>query len=329
MWEKVDKVVAAGVDTVYPGATLLVGRPGTVLHHRAYGTSDGCRPVKTNAIYDVASLTKVVATTTAIMYLLAEGEITLQDPLGRYLQMEEIAGLTIYQCLTHTTGMSAYSDLWRHKQGVELRQALLCLPPLFQKPKKIVYSCLNFIALMGLVEAVVGEKFNTFIEGLFSQAGMINTTFSPGANDDVVPTSMRDGQRIVGLPDDELAYYLGGVSGNAGLFSHTHDLFIFLSKLLEGAIVPLPVVEKFTTELVQLGDDRRRLGWLAPAPNSSGGDFLSTRAFGHTGFTGTSLWVEPGKGFVIFLTNRVFIRRRGGDIHSIRRRLHNVVFSHL
>ena len=155
---------------------------------------------------------------------------------------------------------------------------------------------------------------------------MNDTCFIPKNIENIAPTSIRDGKYLIGKPDDELSYYMGGVSGNAGLFTTATDLFIFMSSLLQSKIVKEKVWKKFISETI------RHLGWAAPTKASSAGDMLDTSAFGHTGFTGTMIWVEPESSlFTIFLTNRTHISRWDSipTLQVIRRRLNNIIFSSL
>jgi CubicO group peptidase (beta-lactamase class C family) len=330
MWETVDKIVKSGINKIYPGAVLLVGRPGEILYEKSYGTIDGVRKTQLDTIYDIASLTKVVATTTAVMKLFEEGLLHLNDRLGYFLPVEgKKADITIFQLLTHTSGMAPYTELWKHLKGKALLEEILKIQPVYE-PGKIVYSCLNFITLMAVVEAVSGTSFDEFVYSILYPIGMNNTSFNPEKYENIAPTSIREGKRLIGEPDDELAYYLGGVSGNAGLFSSARDLFIFMSALLKGEIMRKKIVNLFSQHVVDSHGKRRHLGWEAPYNGSSAGDILLhlDHAFGHTGFTGTSIWCD-GEKFVILLTNRVFIKRFSEGIGRIRILLHNVVFGGL
>lgn len=330
MWDTVDKIVESGINKIYPGAVLLIGRPGKILYEKSYGTIDGNRKTELDTVYDIASLTKVVATTTAVMRLFEDGALHLNDRIGSFLPVEgKKADITILQLLTHTSGMEPYTELWKRLKGKALLEEILKIQPIYESGK-IVYSCLNFITLMAVVETVSGVPFDEFVHSILRPSGMNSTCFKPGENDNIAPTSIREGKRLIGVPDDELAYYLGGVSGNAGLFSNARDLFIFMSALLKGKIVSRKVVDLFLNYVVASNGKRRHLGWEAPYDGSSAGDILlhSDHAFGHTGFTGTSIWCD-GETFVILLTNRVFIKRFSEGIGRIRILLHNVVFGGL
>lgn len=325
--EKIDRVVQEGINKIYPGCVVLVGRPGEVIYQKAYGTLDFQRETTIDTVYDLASVTKVVATTTAVMKLFCDGYLHLYDTVGRFLDLSKPkSDITIIQLLTHTSGMQPYSELWKYLRDRELLEEILRIQPVDEPGRRIVYSCLNFITLMAVVEKITSTSFDKFVYSIFEPLGMKNTRFSPGPSEKIAPTSIRDGKRLVGLVDDELAYYLGGVSGNAGLFSNAPDLFIFMTSLLTGNIVPLEVVKLFTQKIVEAGGARRHLGWMCPASGTSSGDMLSEKSFGHSGFTGTTIWCREDGLFVIFLTNKGFIKRHEDEIMRIRILLHNVVF---
>jgi len=328
LFRSIDRIVEEGLNRIYPGATLLIAWPDEIVYEKAYGTLDFERKTNLETVYDLASLTKVVATTTAVMKLFAEGYLHLHDRVGRFINVEKPKGdITILQLLSHTSGMQPYSELWKYLRGKELLEEILKIQPIEEAGKKIVYSCLNFITLMAVVERITDQRFDEFVYSIFEPLQMKHTRFSPGHGENIAPTSEREGKRLVGLPDDELAYYLGGVSGNAGLFSNVKDLYRFMSALLKGEIVPKPVVKLFTQTVIEASNGKRHLGWMCPAGGTSSGDMLTDRAFGHSGFTGTTIWCRQDGLFVIFLTNKGFIKRFEEEIMRIRALLHNVVFS--
>ncbi|MGJ8454017.1 serine hydrolase domain-containing protein [Pseudothermotoga sp. U03pept] len=326
IFQNVDRIIEDGVNNIYPGAVLLVGKADEVIYQKAYGTLDFERKTQPETVYDLASLTKVIATTTAVMKLFSEGYLHLHDTIGRFLQLPKPkSDITILQLLTHTSGMQPYSEYWKFLKGRELLEEILKIQPVGEPGKKIVYSCLNFITLMAIVEKITAMPFDRFVYSIFEPLGMKDTKFSPGANERIAPTSIRDGKRLIGLPDDELAYYLGGVSGNAGLFSNVVDLHKFMASLLKGEIVPLNIVKLFTQKIVE-ADGKRHLGWMCPASGTSSGDMLSEKGFGHSGFTGTTVWCREDGLHVILLTNKGFIKRHEEEIMRVRALVHNVVF---
>ena len=337
IWDKIDRVVLAGIERgIYPGGTLVVGRDDQILYSKAYGTVaiNDNTPTRLDTMYDLASMTKVVATTTAVMLLVSGGELSLWNTLGDFFEVsDKKKDISIYHLLTHTSGMQPYSEAWRDLKGEELLRSIISLDPVAKTMEKIEYSCLNFITLMAVVEKVTSQKFDRFCsDEIFAPLGMKDSTFLPDEERVIAPTSEREGKTLKGLPDDELAYYLGGVSGNAGLFSTATDLFKFVNGLMYARLIPSRVFESFVSETVVLGASSRHLGWMSPSKGSSAGDILGEDAYGHTGFTGTSIWVDPQSGlYVIFLTNRTNISRRDTipQMQIIRQKLHNLVFGGL
>jgi len=329
LWSNVDRIIQSGIESkIYPGAVLLVGTENETLYEKTYGTVDEIKSTDVNTIYDLASLTKVIATTTGIMKLFEEGYLNLYDKVGHFLDVEgEKANITIFELLTHTSGMQPYSDLWRILKGEDLKREVLRIQPTCKG--KMQYSCLNFITLMAIVEKITNESFDSYVSKLLN---LPDTCFKPKDIECCAPTSEREGKRLRGEPDDELAYYLGGVSGNAGLFSTVRDIHTFVKRLLSGEYVTKNVVRLFTQTLVQDPADpsfKRHIGWMAPVKGGSTGDFGNETMFGHTGFTGTSLWITKEGLHVIFLTNKVFYNRWDDRIQRIRTLLHNVIFSRL
>ncbi len=332
----------------FPGAVLLVGNSRDVLFKKAYGYSS-LKPERekndVSTIYDVASMTKVIATTPAIMKLVEMGEIRLYDPVKRFVKEFEATpkdDVRIWHLLTHTSGLPSYSNAWRYANGRgELLSCINNTSLVSEVGKKFVYSCLNFIILMEIIERVTSEKLDVFAKRkIFDPIGMNHTGFNPPKDwiTKIAPTSERDGNLLRGKVDDELSYYLGGVSGNAGLFSNAEDLYefakVFMNKgnLNGKRIFSQTTVNAFTKEAFSDGTVRRALGWDMKTLMCSCGDLMSDRSYGHTGFTGTSIWIDPIYNVVVvLLTNRVHISRWGNQekIIRFRPRVHNYVLSHL
>lgn len=338
MFDLIDSVVESGIkDGIYPGGTLYIQMGDEIVYSKAYGNralKPDVIPNELDTIYDLASLSKVVATTTAIMVLFSQGKITLQDKIGPLLNVTDSKkDLTIYQLLTHTSGMEPETFAWKKIAEQELMDEILRIEPVAAPNTEVVYSCLNFILLMKIVENVSGMKFDVFCkEKIFLPLGMNNTGFLPKDISRVAPTCERDGATLLGKPDDETAYYLGGVSGNAGVFSTGEDLCKLLNGLNNGTIFPKKVFKKFISETLTINGMSRHLGWDAPCMVSSAGDLLDERSYGHTGFTGNSIWVDKTTDTrVIFLTNRTHLERRSTipAMQVIRRKLHNIIFSRL
>jgi serine-type D-Ala-D-Ala carboxypeptidase len=318
----IDHVVTRGISAGgYPGAAVVVGRRGAAVFERGYGrlswekSSAAVRADRT--IYDLASLTKVVGTTTAIMVLYDEGKIHLDDPVSQYIP--EFSGgvkdlVTIRMLLEHRSGLPAGRDLWRiASTPAEARQAVIETPLVCQPGACYEYSDLGADMLGFVVEAASGEPLDKFLqERVFGPLGMTDTFFRPAdsVRARVAPTEVAPprGYPLQGEVHDENAYALGGVAGHAGLFSTAADLSVFAQMMLNGGeydgtrIVADSTVALFTKRAA----GTRALGWDTCGGSGSCGKYLGEDAYGHTGFTGTSLWIDTDRDmFVVLLTNRV------------------------
>ena len=318
----IDRVVERGIRAGgYPGAAVVVGRKGAAVWEKGFGrlgwTGDAGSVVPERTIYDLASLTKVVGTTTAIMILFDEGKIRLDDRVVQYIP-EFIGGakdaVTIRMLLEHRSGLPAGRDLWRLASTPEEARAAVISTPLFAAPGRYVeYSDLGADMLGFVVEVVSGEKLDHFLDTrVFVPLGMTDTRFRPDGSlrGRIAPTELNPprGYPLRGEVHDENAYALGGVAGHAGLFSTASDLAVFAQMMLNGGsyngtrIVADSTVRLFTRRAAAT----RALGWDTCGGKGSCGEYLSSSAYGHTGFTGTSLWIDPEREmFVVLLTNRV------------------------
>jgi CubicO group peptidase (beta-lactamase class C family) len=309
----------------YPGAAVVVGRKGAVVWERAFGRlsweTSSAHVTTDRTIYDLASLSKVVGTTTAIMVLYDEGRVVLDAPVVTYLP--DFSGgykdsVTVRQLLEHRSGLPAGRDLWRLAHTPDEARALVLETPLVCRPGDCyIYSDLGADVLGLIVESVTGETLDRFLtERVFQPLGMNDTYYRP--NDSlkirVAPTEVNPprGYPLQGEVHDENAYALGGVAGHAGLFSTAADLSIFAQMMLNGGefngvrIVSDSTIALFTRRAA----GTRALGWDTCDGEGGCGKFLASRAYGHTGFTGTSIWIDPERQmFVILLTNRVHAAR--------------------
>jgi CubicO group peptidase (beta-lactamase class C family) len=322
----IDRVVTRGIKAGgFPGAAVVVGRKGAAVWEKGFGRIDwatsSSRVSATETIYDLASLTKVVGTTTALMILFDEGKFNLDDRITTYFP--EFSGgykdsVTIRQLLEHRSGLPPDRDLWRLAHSPEEARQIVLSTPLDHKPGQYyVYSDLGAMVLGFLVERLSGERLDTFLhERVFEPLGMTNTFFRPvdSVRYRVAPTEVMPprGYPLQGEVHDENAYALGGVAGHAGLFSTAADLSIFAQMILNGGeyngvrVVADSTVRLFTTRAA----GSRALGWAMADGQWGSGRFLSDEAFGHVGYTGTSLWIDPDREmFVILLTNRVHAAR--------------------
>lgn len=324
----------------FPGAALAAGRYAHRVLEQGLGRL-GWSPedpeVDADAtVYDLASLTKVVATTTAAMLLVEDGKLDLDAPVQRYLP--DFTGpakqhVRVRHLLTHTSGLPAGADIWGPTPDAALGRAIRV--PLQREPgAKVEYSDIGFVVLWAVAERAAGEPLYGLLDRrVFGPLAMRSTTFLPGATCvRCAPTGRRpDGTPLRGVVHDPTARQLGGMAGNAGLFSTAHDLSRFAAMLsmggeLDGVRVLRPETIRLFTQR-QTGAGTRALGWDTPSTRGgAAGERLSPRAFGHTGFTGTSLWVDPDRGtWTVLLANRTYEPRASNQIQALRRRVHGWV----
>ncbi|GJG85629.1 hypothetical protein tb265_08100 [Gemmatimonadetes bacterium T265] len=320
----VDRVVLSGIAAGgYPGAAVVVGRGGYAVVKRGYGhlgwTADSPNADE-HSIYDLASLTKVVGTTAAIMVLYDEGKIDLDAPVRHYLPAFS-GGLkdlvTVRHLLLHRSGLPAGRDLWRLTSSPAEARRIVLETPIYCHPGDCYeYSDLGADVLGFIAETVSGERLDAFLaRRVYGPLGMNDTDFRPPAplRNRIAPTEVSPprGYPLRGEVHDENAYALGGVAGHAGLFSSAADLSIFAQTLLNGG--QYAGVRVFADSTVRLFTRRatgsRALGWdtcTNGSTSGSCGSLMGENAFGHTGFTGTSIWIDPDRNmFVVLLTNRV------------------------
>jgi CubicO group peptidase (beta-lactamase class C family) len=306
---------------------------------------DDPRPVDPTTIYDLASLTKAIGLTTACMILVDDGRLDLDAPVQRYLPEFRGPGkdrVTIRHLLTHSSGLPAWRPLFREAKDRQAALALVDTTPLDTVPgARFVYSDLGAIALMQVVERLTGERIDQYLaRHVFAPLGMTATRYRPpaGWRRRIAPTEIDTVFRhrlIRGEVHDENAGKMGGVSGHAGLFSDAPDLSRFAAWLLEEVGAPQAgdpapcsalcvssgTVVQFTTRQGIPPGSTRALGWDTPSDSgySSAGTRLSRLSFGHTGFTGTSIWMDPDRDlFIILLTNRVNPTRANTRILQVR-----------
>ncbi|CAA9354415.1 MAG: Beta-lactamase class C-like and penicillin binding proteins (PBPs) superfamily [uncultured Gemmatimonadetes bacterium] len=333
----VDAVRAEVKRGAFPGAALAMGRGGHAELVQGVGAvaGNGETVDAERTVYDLASLTKVVATTTAAMLLYEEGRLELDAPVSRYLP--EFSGgnrdeVTVRHLLAHTAGLPAGAGT--RGATAEARLASLVATPLVHEPgKKVVYSDVGFVVLFAVLERAAGEPVPALLERrVWTPLGMNATRFNPGAGcARCAPTwKSKEGRPVAGVVHDPIARKLGGVAGNAGLFSTAADLSRYAAMLangghLEGArVLKAETIDTFAVR--QKGT--RALGWETPSANGTGpvGRSMSDRAFGHTGFTGTSLWVDPAnQTWAVLLSNRVYNTDAPNRIQKLRRTVHALV----
>src|SRR6202795_3800818 len=351
-YKVIEKSIA---DKAFPGATLAVGYHGKVAIH-AFGklSYDAQAPaVAEQTKYDIASLTKVVATTTLVAKLV-EGDfpvpLDLDAKVERYLpewgatpgQKEWRSRVTVRHLLTHTSGLPPFKEYWRTSKGKQETLSRIFVEPLDYEPgTKEVYSDLGIILMGEIIERLTGRTLDDLAKSyIFDPSGMSNTMFRPAKKlwPRIAPTEIDNNLRhrlVQGEVHDENAFAFGGVAGHAGLFSTAPDLAAFCQMLLNGGvyahqrILRHATIAQFTTPQ-QLSGGTRTLGWAVPTEGGSSGHYFSAHSFGHTGFTGTSIWIDPDRElFVVLLTNRVHPTRENQKIAQVRPALHDAVMQAL
>lgn len=332
----------ARADSAFPGAVAVIGNRDSVLVEYGVGSLDWApspRPDE-NTLWDMASLTKVVGLTTAMMQLSEAGKVDLDAPVQRYVK--EFQGphkerVTLRHLLTHSSGLPAWRPLYKETESPAAARALAVATALDTLPGiRMVYSDLGAIILGIVVERVSGETLDGYLaRHVFEPLRMTSTIYRPGRDllPRIAPTEYDPWRQrhIRGEVHDENAFALGGVSGHAGLFSTGHDVARFCRMYLNGGmldgvrIVSAESIRRFTT-VQDSTFSNRALGWETPNGTNSAGHLLTRPAFGHTGFTGTSIWVDPSRDlFVILLTNRVNPTRQNLRIGKVRTALADVV----
>lgn len=351
--QKIDEAVAVEIQAGHvPGAVILVARNGNVVFRKTYGHAQIVpqkEAMTADKLFDMASVTKSVATTTSVMMLIESGRIRLTDKVIKFIpeftpfvsEKGDTADVpTIAHLLTHTSGLPPYTNAaaLRVKYGEpcydQLIQTIAAIKKQSVPGEKYVYSCLGFITLGEIVRRVSGQNIAQFSrENIFLALGMTSTQYCPPADllPRIVPTEVTNGTPLRGKVHDPLAQLLGGVSGNAGLFSCVDDLAIFCQMILNGGTYgKTHILSPLSVKLIgnvypDFALSERSLGWGVNVSHYSlMGDLLPKTAFGHTGFTGTSVVIDPStQTFIIILTNRVHLP--DGDAGPLRALVANIV----
>ena len=335
-------VVERGLaDRAFPCAVVEVGNRQGPIWRRAFGHLDHdveSAAAQDDTIFDLASLTKVIATTSLAMKLVEQGHINLNDPIRKWLpewRGKDREDVALRSLLTHSSGLTAWLPFYRDYSGrVEFRHAICSLPLEYEPDTQSIYSDLGFILLGMIIEGVGGTPVDVQAESLLGLLTAAPLLFNPAATlrSRIAPTEHDPwrGRRLVGEVHDENCWALGGAAGHAGLFGTTQAVGEFartVLNMLEGRddrIAGRETARTFVTRAKVPGS--RALGWDTMLPTSSCGTRMAASAFGHTGFTGTSLWIDPEKGvYVVLLTNRVNPTRENNAIQQIRPALHDAV----
>jgi beta-N-acetylhexosaminidase len=347
-----DRIVRKAIaDSAFPAAELLVAKDGIVVYNKAFGTYDYSpysRQIDAGTMFDLASLTKVIGTTNAVMRLYDEKRLDLDDPVVKYLPKFGQNGkekITIRNLLLHDSGLPALKKFYETCTSAEqLVDSVYATSVVYKTGDSTIYSDLGLITLGKVIEQTAGITLDRYLEPeFFKPLHMENTMYNPPdwRWDHIAPTEIdtvwrRQKIAVRGKVHDENAFVLGGVSGHAGLFSTASDLARMMQMLLNGGTyggrryLNEETVRMFTHR--QADRSTRALGWDTKSLHgySSAGSLFSSSSFGHTGFTGTSIWADPERNlFVIFLTNRVYPTRENAKISRVRPAIHDAVIEAL
>jgi CubicO group peptidase (beta-lactamase class C family) len=318
----IDDVVLRGIQAGgFPGAAVIVARKGSIVWERGYGTLDWRSGVAVDAertMYDLASLTKVVATTAAAMVLVDQGKLRLAERVTHYLPTFSGGAkdqVTIRDLLMHRSGLPAGRDISPRAGPESARKTVLATSLVRAPGSEYEYSDLGLDVMGFVIERITHEPLDQFVRrAVYTPLGMRSTMFRPASSlrARIAPTENTVAR---GEVHDGTARALGGVAGNAGLFSTAGDLAVFAQLMLDGGVAGSTrlFADSIAREFTKPGPGWRGLGWQTCPGDGSCGQYLSTRAFGHTGFTGTSMWIDPERDLVVIvLTNWLHGRASGG-----------------
>ncbi len=343
-----DRAVADGVT---PGGVLLVARRGAVAMEHAVGRltyDEGAAAVTPDTIYDLASLTKVIATTTLVMRRVDEGALDLDTPAAAHLPELDgtpVGPATLRDLLAHSSGLPCCTELFRELgEGLDRDEARarylehIAATDLLAEPRtKAIYSDLGVLILGEILERQAGKRLDELVRAeILEPLGMTDTSYLPGGElvHRIAPTEFDDwrGRLPHGEVHDENTHALGGIAPHAGLFGTARDVAVFAWALLDGGqrsehrVAEPGTFALFTRRAELVAGSSRALGWDTPSDPSSAGRWFGARSFGHTGFTGTSLWVDPELDLiVVLLTNRVHPTRDNIAIRRLRPAIHDAV----
>ena len=323
----------------FPGAALYVAKGGDVLFHRAFGHLSDTSPdvVTETTRFDLASLTKVLVVATLTMRAVEQGRLCLWDKLGAFIDApEDKQDITLKQILTHTAGFASGLHLWQMTKNPADVTGLILREPLAYAPgERVQYCCAGYLLLGQLLEAVYETPLDELARReVFWPLKMMKTSYLPTGGNIAATERQPDGSYLTGVVHDENARLLGGVAGNAGVFSTAEDVGVYLQMLAAGGLKPDGTrylsrmsVDAMMQDETEGLEQARGLGLYLPWYDGGfSGDLLPRETVGHTGFTGTSFLLEPKSGLIIvLLTNRICPDRANTDIYRVRRLIANVV----
>jgi CubicO group peptidase (beta-lactamase class C family) len=343
-----DEVIREAVSTgEIPGAVALVARKGKVVYRKTFGfraEEPSLEPMTLDSIFDVASMTKVMVSAPLIMLLVEEGKLSLSDEVALHIPEFGKRGkrkITILQLLTHYSGLRPDVDLKPYWEGYDRAIRLACLERPVEPPgTRFIYSDINYFVLGDLIQRVSGLPLNELAQRrIFGPLEMKDTSFRPGRDlsGRMVPSGQRDGKNIRGEVHDPTSYRMGGVAGHAGLFSTVDDTAVWAQMILNGGsyngkriLSPLSVVRMTTPQSPRESVDWRGIGFdIQTRFSTARGDLFPVGSFGHTGFTGTSMWIDPySETIVLLFTNRLHPNRNGNTV-SLRQRVASIAAASL
>lgn len=337
-FSRADQVVRQGLnDGAYTAACLLVGRSEKVLFRRAYGRialDDDSLPANEQTLFDLDSLTKPVVTGLLTLRALEAGKLCLNDKLGSFIDApKDKADITIAQLLTHTSGLPTGLHLWREIADPSFAAKHILDLPLSAAPgEKVQYGCAGYILLGQLLECLYGADLSELAsQEIFWPLGMRRAGFRPKDGNTAATEMQDDGRCLQGIVHDGNAQFLGGISGNAGLFASMDDLALMMQMIASRGAMPdgTRFLSKASVRLMlEPQANGRSLLFAFPFKTGFTGDLFPEKTVGHTSFTGCSIAFEPEENvYAIFLTNRICPSRESPAIHRIRRLLHNAVFA--
>lgn len=338
--KQLDSILEEGVESgIFPCAAAAIGRKNQIFYQRSVGNRQLVpekEQVTSDTLFDIASLTKILSSTMLALIAMEQGKLSLYDSLSRFYPNAGDKGeITILDLMTHQSGLPSHAPLW--KMGIQphqLEDTILSLPFSYPTGSQVSYSCMGYLLLGKILEKLFSSPLNDLAKSLvFSPLGMNHTCYLPSSDNTAATEYMEDKKSCYqGTVHDENARFLGGIAGNAGVFSTISDMVRFasmLSKDGEGLLSPRTLSSAVRNYTPFDPNEARGLGFqLFTGRNCMAcGDFFSPLSFGHTGFTGTSLFVDRETGlFVVLLTNRVHPSRENDGLLRFRRVFHNTVW---
>lgn len=336
----IDRMIEEAIENgAFPSACVAIGRGDRVYHTVCRGVThmENGVPVNEDTLYDMASLTKVMGPTMVLLQAIEQGKITLEDTLKDYFENvpEDKKDITVRRLMTHTAALNPSIPLYeRCKEPEDAVRVILDAPLEGEIGKAPRYSCMSYVLLAGILEKAYGKKLDVLCkEMVFDKLGMTSTGYCPEYSENIAATEVdkETGKAWQGIVHDENARYLRGVSGNAGIFSTLKDCEKFAMMLAQmgKGLLGKAMMEKAIRNYTPGYDANRGLGFhLSGLEGSYFGDVFPDESFGHTGFTGTSMAVDPHTGiFVVILANRVHPTRENFGMFRVRRALHNLAYT--